>query len=486
MDTSKVINLSPWVHELDHNRKTVKLDSSLDTDIAIIGGGIAGLSTAFFSLKYTQKKVVLIEAGKIGHGASGHNAGQVVDYFEKPFSEIVDEYGLEMALDGQRSVSSAWDLLNLILKEAKLDLPFSKFIGYAGCSDLEQLCNHFENKYLKVKGGLDVHKVRVSEDFKDLKQIPLKYKHLYQIVPQAKVLELLETDNPEYIAVLQSQKGCVNSALFIQELSRYLLKEYKSRFNLFEHSPVTLVELNEGNANLHVNKFRVNCERVVLCTNGFENFDIKNNAGENINRKYHDMVYGIVGYMAGYIEEWQKDPIAISYLPEINPNEDETRPYFYLTRRNHQHAGDGMSLVCVGGPETIKSQDTFEYKESIDYKQKAEKDISKFLKASFKRTPEELKGFHYKWHGLMGYTESGIRCVGEEPINNVLLYNLGCNGIGILPSIFGARKISKHLAGKKLKETIFDPEVQRKAIHRNRITQHLNNFQILSEKSKRK
>jgi len=75
-----------------------------------------------------------------------------------------------------------------------------------------------------------------------------------------------------------------------------------------------------------------------------------------------------------------------------------------------------------------------------------------------------LQDFEYKWHGLMGYTKSGLRCVGVEPLNTTLLYNLGCNGVGILPSIYGARKIAMHLAGETVKESIFDPEVQRRVL----------------------
>jgi hypothetical protein len=38
------------------------------------------------------------------------------------------------------------------------------------------------------------------------------------------------------------------------------------------------------------------------------------------------------------------------------------------------------------------------------------------------------------------------------------MYNLGCNGVGILPSIMGARKIARHVAGEAVPETIFDPK----------------------------
>jgi hypothetical protein len=57
----------------------------------------------------------------------------------------------------------------------------------------------------------------------------------------------------------------------------------------------------------------------------------------------------------------------------------------------------------------------------------------------------------------MGYTPSGIRCVGPEPKNPVLMYNLGCNGVGILSSIAGAKRIEKHINKIHLRPSLFDP-----------------------------
>ncbi|NJS41144.1 hypothetical protein HC766_02035 [Candidatus Gracilibacteria bacterium] len=50
-----------------------------------------------------------------------------------------------------------------------------------------------------------------------------------------------------------------------------------------------------------------------------------------------------------------------------------------------------------------------------------------------------------------------IRIVGVEPRNKNLLYNLGCNGVGLLPSVFGGWKISQIIGGKKVEKDIFDP-----------------------------
>ena len=53
-----------------------KLDKDIDVDICVIGGGLTGVSSAL-NLAKKGYKVVLIEARKIGSGASGRNGGQL-------------------------------------------------------------------------------------------------------------------------------------------------------------------------------------------------------------------------------------------------------------------------------------------------------------------------------------------------------------------------------------------------------------------------
>ena len=67
--------------------------------------------------------------------------------------------------------------------------------------------------------------------------------------------------------------------------------------------------------------------------------------------------------------------------------------------------------------------------------------------------------YDFHWHGLMGYNDSGVRVVGAHPRHPRLLYNLGCNGVGFLPSIFGGHRVSRALAGDALPSSIFDPRV---------------------------
>jgi glycine/D-amino acid oxidase-like deaminating enzyme len=72
-----------------------------------------------------------------------------------------------------------------------------------------------------------------------------------------------------------------------------------------------------------------------------------------------------------------------------------------------------------------------------------------------RRPPRRSYDFH--WHGLMGYNGSGIRVIGAHPRHPRLLYNLGCNGVGFLPSLCGAERLARMLAGEQLAPSIFDP-----------------------------
>ena len=66
-----MINYSIWKKGIQ-KLNLPKLDKSIDCDILIIGGGIAGISTAF-NLKNTKQKIIVIDKDEIGMGISANN-----------------------------------------------------------------------------------------------------------------------------------------------------------------------------------------------------------------------------------------------------------------------------------------------------------------------------------------------------------------------------------------------------------------------------
>ena len=457
-------NRSPWLAQLKRTRPAIPLAEDIATDVAIVGGGIAGAVTAYFTLKETEDAVVVLEADKVAHGATGHNAGQITSYFERPFESIVQEFGLEMAAEGQRSIEGAWGLLDEIIADAKLLTPVYRFTGYAGCSELAQLVEHLEENKDRAAAGLAPETILVAKESGWEEALPLFYKGLYSLVPQEDLLALLETRDTRYMACIASAKGCMNSARFTEELFGYLLAQYPGRFSLYEETPMTRLTLSEDRALLTAGQeHRVEARRVVLCTNGFEQFHIENESGSDIDTKFHHLVQGRIGYMAGYLESMNASPVAISYFPKGMPETGDPtgETYFYFTRRPHgEDAHDAKNLVCAGGPEQVLPNQAH-YSRAEHCREDVRESLDAFLRDTYQHYPDPGTEYAFCWHGLMGYTPGGLRRIGIEPCNPVLLYNLGCNGVGILPSIYGGKRIARILQGEVLERSIFDPVDQR-------------------------
>ena len=72
--------------------------------MVVVGAGIAGVATAFFVLRETGRSVLLVERDRVARGATGRNAGQLTTYFERPLSDIANEFGVERAVAAQRGI----------------------------------------------------------------------------------------------------------------------------------------------------------------------------------------------------------------------------------------------------------------------------------------------------------------------------------------------------------------------------------------------
>lgn len=72
------------------------LSSSVDCDVCVIGGGFSGLSAALH-LQAQGRHVTLLEAARIGWGASGRNGGQIVNGLNASLDTIGKRYGQNTA-----------------------------------------------------------------------------------------------------------------------------------------------------------------------------------------------------------------------------------------------------------------------------------------------------------------------------------------------------------------------------------------------------
>lgn len=445
---------SPWLEQLNGTAPPQPLDRDLTADVVVVGAGIAGVATAYFILRDTLDTVVMVERSRAGHGASGRNAGQLVTYFERPLCSLVDAFGFDMATRAQAEVDSAWDLLDDILGETGIPARIERFEGAMGMYTLNHVLVHLRNQHIRRQAGLTLEQVQISDRAPFIGAIPPAYDGLFDVVPQSQIQSRLAGGGEDYLAILLSRKGCGNSALLCQELLGVLGKTYAERFSYFDHTTVDQIVLHKSDASVHCGDHVIAASRVVLCTNGFNHHKVENRAGNAIGEEYGNTVDSVVGYMAGFLGPSGAAPDATSYIrnAEIGGN----LPYYYVTRRPYVMGTNASTLTCLGGPESrIDASGPYE----------PDSDMPASMMRAFDEdvrpvvVPERPAGgdFDFSWHGLMGYTKGKIRLVGFEPRNPNLMYNLGCNGVGFLPSIAGGLRIARLHRGEALETSIFDP-----------------------------
>lgn len=92
-------------------------------DVAVIGAGFTGLSAAL-ALAKRGASVVVVDAGRIGAGASGRNGGQVNTGVAQDFAALVAQLGVVKARGCYRAYASAVDTVERLIREEQIDCDY--------------------------------------------------------------------------------------------------------------------------------------------------------------------------------------------------------------------------------------------------------------------------------------------------------------------------------------------------------------------------
>jgi gamma-glutamylputrescine oxidase len=86
-----------WYAASAHDkRRRTALQEDIETDVCVVGAGFTGVSAAL-ELVERGYSVVVLEAERIGFGASGRNGGQIVNGYSRDLETIASRYGADKA-----------------------------------------------------------------------------------------------------------------------------------------------------------------------------------------------------------------------------------------------------------------------------------------------------------------------------------------------------------------------------------------------------
>src|SRR3712207_5546394 len=105
------------------------LAEGLDVDVAVVGGGIAGITAAYL-LKRAGKSVALVDSKRILHGATGYTTAKVTAAHSTSYSTISKKFGDDGARTYAEANQAAIDFIAQTAEENGIDCELERKANY--------------------------------------------------------------------------------------------------------------------------------------------------------------------------------------------------------------------------------------------------------------------------------------------------------------------------------------------------------------------
>ncbi|MGL5972917.1 MAG: FAD-dependent oxidoreductase [Oscillospiraceae bacterium] len=163
-----------WTKYIDVNTNE-KLNKSICVDTVVIGGGIAGVLTAYM-LKQKNINVVLLEANEIGSGQTGGSTGKITVQHGLIYDKLIKTLGLENAKLYAEANNLALKKFEDIITKNRVDCDFKTISTYLYSTQCKK---KLEDEYLAY------NKIGIKGKIKKDTTLPFGVKTLLEAENQA-------------------------------------------------------------------------------------------------------------------------------------------------------------------------------------------------------------------------------------------------------------------------------------------------------------
>jgi glycine/D-amino acid oxidase-like deaminating enzyme/nitrite reductase/ring-hydroxylating ferredoxin subunit len=383
-----------WAEQLEMP-KFMNLKRDHETEVCIVGAGIAGLTTAYLLLQ-EGKKVCVLEAFEIGSGQSGKSTAHFTTAIDDRYFIIEKILGAETAKKVARSHRSALRLVQEIVRKEKIDCDLEEVDGYLITSN--HLSDSLENELKAVnRAGI--------EDAYLIENAPLPF-HSGPAIRFPKQLQLHPLKYLKGLAEAIQAKGG----------------------SIFTHTHVS--EVHGGNkANVVTSEgYRVNCDSIVVATNTPINNIF---AVHNKQTAFRTYVVG-AKIPAGSVTK------ALYW--------DLLDSYHYIRIQKIENDLENVMLL-VGGEGHRTGQDANPEQNYIN--------LESWVRDRFTM----VKEFTHRWSGQIIEPFDGLAYLGHNPMDRENVYIItGDSGNGMTHATIGAMIITDQITLRKNPwEEIYSP-----------------------------
>lgn len=146
---------SVWLATAGHPQFPA-LDGDVDVDVAVVGGGIVGLTTALLAAR-DGAQVAVVEASRIGSGTTGHTTGKLTSQHSLIYRRLIDRHGEQRARAYADANQAAIATVASIAEEIAADCRLERAPAYAYTRS-EEHRGELEAEYAAaVRLGLPAH-----------------------------------------------------------------------------------------------------------------------------------------------------------------------------------------------------------------------------------------------------------------------------------------------------------------------------------------
>jgi glycine/D-amino acid oxidase-like deaminating enzyme/nitrite reductase/ring-hydroxylating ferredoxin subunit len=236
-------NISRWIDDIKPEQIYPALEQDIETEIVVIGAGIAGITTAYLLAK-AGKKVVLIDANNIASGETAFTTAFLTQSIDTSLQKLVERFGEQNAAVVWKNGETAMDKIEIISIEEGIDCGFKRCSAYIFASD-EMGKKELENE-VKIANKLGFKAEFIAEN--DLKFENFGYMKLDnqgKFHPRKYLIELTRVAKTLGAQVFENTKA----SEIKKDGDKYLVKV--SKYEILARK-VIVTTYNPINASLHV------------------------------------------------------------------------------------------------------------------------------------------------------------------------------------------------------------------------------------------